>query len=306
MNDEAIHGDPIVKSNEFSPNDEHRGVSRPIARRAPNLKSSLGTRMGKAANMPVLVLISDSATECDVGSVELKDNTEAVESGDNVVNLDHVPAVDARQLYSAPTRSDQNLRPPTQQSFDFTDGIWWRRPIALLAACVLVFSAGMLAGFLGRGDSGKTAALEIQKREIEGQAARLKAQDQRLLVQEAETQRKSEEFKRLVDEAESKRRMNEEDLIAKIDEALKNSEAYRRLAEEAETKRQDAQNEFDKVVSFVSLPEEGISSWPPDPPKVVAPGGLVDSKIGNPSQKWNYVKAPKKQRAPSIGMDNNN
>ena len=38
MNDEAIHGDPIVKSNEFSPNDEHRGVSRPIARRAPKFE----------------------------------------------------------------------------------------------------------------------------------------------------------------------------------------------------------------------------------------------------------------------------
>ena len=47
MNDEAIHGDPIVKSNEFSPNDEHRGVFTPDCPPSPKLEEFFGNTDGQ-------------------------------------------------------------------------------------------------------------------------------------------------------------------------------------------------------------------------------------------------------------------
>ena len=287
MDDQRNEEEPLIEPKDECSLNEHGDLVDSISLSVPNLKSSLGTRMGKAAKMPVLMLISNSAAASSAASKEHGENSENA-AAETVVQMD----VHATHSFG------------TQQKPEAIARVRWPHSMTLLLAVALVFSVGAFAGFLARGDSGNASALEEQKRANDDAAARLKAQDQRLFAREAEAEEQIKEYKRLLEQVEAKRQMDVEDLIDKVDEALKKAEASKRLAEDAETKRQEAQNELEKATSFVTPPLGESYSWPPDPPKVVAPS-IPTVESASLRQKQNHPKGARKRRAPSLDAGNN-
>lgn len=271
----------------------------------PSLKSSLGTRMGKAGTPPPSVLASYSSPGFAGSTGEQNEDFETATPIECVESSNDEPVARAQLTDLSAPRINEELLLPAAPKIEPVTRLRLPRWTAFAGMLCLMFSAGALAGFVLRGDRDATSARDLQSR-IADMTEKLNAYDRRLFTDESEAKRKAEELKRLADDAEDKRRMSEDGLNAKLKEALQKVEAFKRLAEDAEIKRQEAQNEFKKVTSFVTLPQDELMSWPPDPPKVVAASIVpVEMRSTSPSQKRNDYRGVRKRRAQGPDEANN-
>jgi hypothetical protein len=270
---------------------------------APDLKSSLGRRMGSAAKIPVLTLISNSDSGSDVSTGQQRESSENLAVGGNAEDVEKAPISWAKSPDPS-TQFNAKVFVTTERN---PDAIPLRRApswFAVIVAAGAALSAGILTGYLARDDN--THALAAQKEVIERATVKITSLEQRISDQEAQAQRRTEEFKLHLEDAEAKRRMDEEDQIARLDDALKKAATFKRLADEAETKLQEAQNEFAKATSFLAPSEGNEIIWPSDPPKAAAASlDPVGQENRSSNQKPNFYRSSKKRPSPQAGEANN-
>jgi gas vesicle protein len=238
----------------------------------PNLKSSLGDRMCATGQSPPSIPHAPPLNSSAQTAFEIPQTA-------------HFPGGDTRYRkpddFVARSRAFAQEISAEPQAFSLSKWVSRIRSpnTRILAASLMgvAFFAGVLTGFVAGANTGQSVADE-QRRALDQLKAQLAERDDRLssLAEQARVQ--TEKLKQNSAQSVAGQQSNERLLIAKIDEAQKTAKILESRYSDAERKRQDAEDELEKVMAFVTPTEEGIIDWPSDPPKVF-PTANVDLRF---------------------------